>query len=574
MPKIEVNERLFFQLCGKRWGRDELEARLSTAKAELDDWAEGQGDGADRAIKIELNDTNRPDLWSTAGVARALRVYSGKAQSPYPFFSRPGDARDSGGREIRVDPSAQAVRPFIGGFVISGKPIDEPMLKDIIQTQEKLCWNYGRKRKSIAMGVYRSALIKYPVRYRAADPDKTRFMPLGLDRDLCLRDILKEHPKGQEFGSILAGLSSYPFLEDDSGEVLSFPPIINSAKIGAVESGDGELFVEMTGTDLPSLCIALNIVACDFHDSGYQIKSVKAVYPYDTPFGRELTFPYYFQAPVSCDTALVKRILGEDLSAEDCVKALARQDIRARAKGKDAFEFEPPEYRNDFLHPADAVEDVMIGRGLGSFKPERPRDFTIGRLHKNELLSRKAKGIMVGLGYQEMIYNYLGSGKDFVEKMRIKADEVIRISNPMSENYEYLRNSTLPCLLESEALSQNAAYPHRTFETGKVARVAPEANYGTVTKHVLGFLSSHAEANFNQIASDASALLYYLGFEYAVEESEDPRFIPGRQAYLLKGKERVGVFGEVHPEVLERWGLSMPCVAGEIDLEAFPEAAR
>jgi len=34
---------------------------------------------------------------------------------------------------------------------------------------------------------------------------------------------------------------------------------------------------------------------------------------------------------------------------------------------------------------------------------------------------------------------------------------------------------------------------------------------------------------------------------------------------------RVGVFGEVHPAVLEAFGVVMPCAAGELDLDMLLE---
>jgi phenylalanyl-tRNA synthetase beta chain len=167
----------------------------------------------------------------------------------------------------------------------------------------------------------------------------------------------------------------------------------------------------------------------------------------------------------------------------------------------------PPEYRNDFLHAADVAEDVMIGRGLGSFRPERPRDFTVGRLSPITLFSRRVKSIMTGMGYQEMIYNYLGSRKDLVENMRGDGGRIIRIANPMTENYEYVRDSVLASLLASESVSGHAVYPHRIFETGKVAFRDAAENYapaaadgGTSTRQYLGFLHAGAEANFNTAA--------------------------------------------------------------------------
>ena len=77
MPKIEVNEQLFFNLLGNKYDYDTLEKKLTCAKAELDE-KPNMADPADqRVIKIELNDTNRPDLWSTNGVARQLRLHNG-----------------------------------------------------------------------------------------------------------------------------------------------------------------------------------------------------------------------------------------------------------------------------------------------------------------------------------------------------------------------------------------------------------------------------------------------------------------------------------------------------------------
>ena len=70
MPKIEVNEKLFFNLLDKKYDYDTLEQKLTYAKAELDEKPDMTKPENERVIKIELNDTNRPDLWSTNGVAR------------------------------------------------------------------------------------------------------------------------------------------------------------------------------------------------------------------------------------------------------------------------------------------------------------------------------------------------------------------------------------------------------------------------------------------------------------------------------------------------------------------------
>lgn len=572
MPKIEVNEKLFFNLLGTKYDYDTLEAKLTCGKAELDEKPDTSKPEDERVIKIELNDTNRPDLWSTGGIARQLRQHNtGKIADYSKFLSTKGNLKDYGNRVVNVDANVKEVRPYMVAFVISGKPIDEPMLLDIIQTQEKLCWNFGRKRRSVSMGVYRSAQIEWPVSYHAVDPDKTSFVPLACEEPMTCRQILTDHPKGKEYGWILKDAKVFPLLSDAKGETMSMAPIINSATLGAVQVGDKDLMVELTGTDMPGLLLSANIVACDFADAGYEILPVKVVHPYDTGFGKEIVTPFYFQDTTDASLKACNKRLGSDLTAEDAVDALAHMGCAATTKaGKDGdtiITVTPPPYRNDFLHEVDVIEDIMMGKTLAFFSPERPHDFTIGRLLPVTLLSRRVKELMVGMGYQEMIFNYLGSKKDYIDNMNIDPAGVVEIANPMSENYQFVRPSIIASLLSAEAGSANAVYPHKIFETGKIAYLCDEENTGTRTRQNLGFVTASGDANFNTAASEVATLLHFLDVEYVVEEADDARFIPGRQAAVMKNGKKIGIFGEIHPAVLENWQITVPCVAGEIDLE-------
>jgi len=531
-------------------------------------------------IKIELNDTNRPDLWGTAGLARQLASHCFEKTYEYPFFSRPGDMKKTS-RHVIVEKSVEKARPFLAGFIAKGAAISDAGLKDMIQTQEKLAWNFGRRRRGVSMGLYRVSRVQWPIIYKGVDPDAVSFEPLQWEGKLTLREILARHPKGQEYAFILEKEPAHPFLVDSAGNALSYPPIINSSDSGAVQVGDTEIFVELTGTDMRMVALAASIVACDMADNGFEIEPVEARYESDTPFGKNVVFPYYFQEPVFCSLARVEKFLGEKLCAQDCIQALARMGVKAektmsREKGSapDSAEVEgvlarPPEYRNDFLHAADIVEDVMIGRGLGSFKPERPSEPTLGRLSALTIFSRSVKEIFVGLGFQEMIYNYLGSRKELCDNMRADGKRMIRIANPMTEKYEYLRDSVIASLMASEAVSGHAVYPHKIFEVGKIAFLDEAENYGTATRQYAGFLCADKDANFNAAAAYMQTLFYYLSLEYKAAESDDPRFIPGRAAALIAGGKPVGVFGEIHPEALDNWGVAVPCVAGEIDLEAL-----
>lgn len=564
MPKIDAPEKLFFSLLGKTMTDDELVDIFPVAKAELDGH-----DMENRVLKIELNDTNRPDLWSPAGVARALRTYETGEIPYYDFFSTKDEEKDSEGRMIIDDESAKGIRDFSIGFACRGVEVDNDLLVNLIQSQEKLCFNFGRKRKTIAMGIYRSELISYPVHYAAVDPDKTKFVPLGMTEELSLREITQKHPKGKEYGYIVSSFDRFPYLYDDKGETLSFPPVINSARIGAVEIGDSDFFIELSGPILNDLLLAANILACDLSDMGFEILPIKVRFNQDTPYGREITVPYYFQEPQRASIEAVGRKLGLPLTGDECIAALRKMGVYAVADDKYVY-IECPEYRNDFLHEVDVTEDVMIGHGLASFTPVMPADFTVGRLSAVEEFSRKVKDIMVGLGFQEMMYNYLGSKKEYIDNMHTSGDEAVFIANPMSENYEVIRPSILPCLLESESVSGHAVYPHLIFECGKVTVKDEADNSGTHTANNMAFFASDVQVGYNEASSYVQTLMYFLRKEYTLLPVEnDPRFIPGRAAYIMYNGKKAGVYGETHPQVLESWNCALPAVMAEIDMDVL-----
>lgn len=561
MPKIEVPELLFEKLLNKKYTHSELEDIFPIAKAELDDY-----DAETKTLKVELNDTNRPDLWSVAGVARALNVYESGKPYKYDFFSTKGERKDDGGRKMVNHKEAIGIRDYSIGFACKGVTVDEEMLHTLIQSQEKLCHNFGRKRKTIAMGIYRSSLLTYPVHYSAVDPDKTHFIPLGMEEDLTLREICVKHPKGKEYGHIVSDKPLFPYLYDDNGRTLSFPPVINSADIGAVEAGDSDLFLEFSGPIIDDLLLAAAIMACDLSDLGFEILPVSVTLAKETKHGKEITVPYFFQEDVSGSVSFIEKRLGLELPKETILKALSKMGINGNVTG-DTVTITPPEYRNDFLHAVDISEDVMVGYGLENIEPVMPSDFTVGYLSETEEFSRKVKTIMVGLGFQEMMYNYLGSKKEYIDNMHISGEDCVFIANPMSENYEVVRPSVIPSLLESESMSGHAAYPHKIFEIGKVVYKDDRDVSGTVTKDKIGFLVADNQVGYNEAASLIQTLLYFVNKEYVLTEvKEDPRFIPGRSANITVNGVVVGIFGEVHPQVLESWGCSMPAISCEIDL--------
>ena len=152
--------------------------------------------------------------------------------------------------------------------------------------------------------------------------------------------------------------------------------------------------------------------------------------------------------------------------------------------------------------------------------------------------------------------------------MGIGLEKVLEIGNPMSESGDAIRNSVIPNLLASEAVSGNAIFPHRTFEVGKIAVMDPSDNQGCRTLDSLGFLWADRQVGFNEVNAHVRALFYGLPLKPELVAVEDSRFIPGRTAEIRIMGKNVGIMGEIHPRCLENWGIQMPCAVAEICLDA------
>lgn len=559
MPKLEIYKNLFLDKIGKNFTNLEISELLEPFKAEFDGFDESSG-----KIKIEFNDTNRPDLWSYLGLARQIKTYFFGEMPYYDFFSKKGDFKKFYG-EILVDGKMSQIRPFIFGFLAKGLIINDKMLETLIQFQEKLCQNYGQKRRRIAMGMYNSNFIKFPISYIASSPNH-KFVPFGMDYELSLLEINEKHPKGLEYSHIIKNFDKFPLLLDDNNNVVSYPPIINSNNIGSLKVGDTDLFVEVTGIDFEATLLALSIAACDFYDMGFEILPVKTVFrePFNLDF-KELVCPYYFQEEVEFNVENINRLLGSNLTLERICLSLKKMGVNSYSKDFKNYII-PPFYRNDFLHEVDVIEDVMIGEGLSSFNPELPKAFAVGRLSPLEEFSRNVRNLMVGMGFQEMIYNYMGSKKDFIDRMNINDQNFLKVSNPMTENYEYIRASIIPNLLKSESVSSNFPYPHKIFEIGKVALKNLDTTEGTSTFTNLSFLMSGKEISFNEINSIVATLFYYLNIEINLIESKTTFYINGRGADIVIEGFNIGGFGEISPYVLNNFGIFIPCSVFEVNI--------
>ena len=67
MPKIEVSHKDLCTLIGRKLSVEQLADEILFAKGEIDEVS-------DDMLKLDLKDTNRPDMWSAEGVAREIKA--------------------------------------------------------------------------------------------------------------------------------------------------------------------------------------------------------------------------------------------------------------------------------------------------------------------------------------------------------------------------------------------------------------------------------------------------------------------------------------------------------------------
>lgn len=569
MPTISIDRKDFQTLLGplaqdRPMTTEQLESWLQLVKGELKDYDSETGE-----LRIELQDSNRPDLWSCEGIARQIRTKLTGAPSGYPFFR----TKNRSVRRLTVASDLQHVRPYVAACTAVGYEVTAAGLAQLIQVQEKLADIFGHKRRTVSIGLYRLPAIVFPITYTLVKPDEVRFTPLGFDEKMTPREILAVHPKGLEYGSILTGHDRVPLLLDTDGHVLSLPPIINSRELGEIHVGDRELLIEVTGTDLRMVLLTLNIMAVNLADRGAAVDTVDIEYPYETEFGKTVRAPYNFGTPRALPMRSIESALGQSLDAEEIHAALVSYGYEA-AVSRDKISVTLPPYRNDVMHPVDVAEDVAISRGYGSFVPIMPAEFTVGGLSRLEQVSDRIRHLMVGCGFQEMMTNLLSSRLELVDRMRVSGTpwgNVVEVDNAMAQTYSTLRQSIVPSLLRVESVSTRSFYPHRLFEVGEVAIPDTTHDLGSRTVLSLSAVIAHAAANFSEIHSTLDLLLYYLGAPYTLEPVNHPSFLDGRAGEIVLNGQPIGVIGEVHPEVLEQWQVTMPTVVFELTIDRLIE---
>ncbi len=267
----------------------------------------------------------------------------------------------------------------------------------------------------------------------------------------------------------------------------------------------------------------------------------------------------------------VNNLIGVDFTMDEISNILNRLEIETDVRD-DYLIAKVPTVRLDLDIEEDLIEEIARIYGYDNIEPKKLKGtLTVGRKPVFRNVEDRIKNQLIGLGYSEfMTYSFVSPSS--YEKANYKEDEknIIKILNPLGEDYSIMRTTMIPSMID--ALSKNYARGNVNvggFEIGNTFFPTEEELPSERLKLAMGFYDL---GDFYYLKESIEKSLWYLGINNLEVRRREASFLhPGRSAeFILNGKS-LGVFGEVHPKVLENYGLKKRAYVAELDFNLIVE---
>ena len=269
------------------------------------------------------------------------------------------------------------------------------------------------------------------------------------------------------------------------------------------------------------------------------------------------------------------RLLGDQVPDADVLRILSSLGfVPAAAAG--GWQVGVPSWRVDVSRAADLIEEVGRHWGVNRVPARFPALHTPPRLSDPGILrARRIRRLLCGAGLQEaMTFTFMESAA--AEPFAADAASLVTIANPLSEKFAVLRPSMWPGLLDALIYNRRRDIADvRLFEAGSVFHATGEQQ--RVGWILAGARLSHwsqppAEVDLYDAIGVGDVLAEAFAQTWRWEpETDTPWFVPGRAATLIADDRRVGVVGQLRPELGASRGLpaGIVVVGGELDLGAL-----
>jgi phenylalanyl-tRNA synthetase beta chain len=544
MASVKFSKNLFEKEIGKL--TDEMQQKIALFGTTVEDIN-------DEIIELDIT-PDRPDLLSYQNFKRSFLAFIGKKTGLKDYkINKP--EKDY---QVKIDSSVKNVRPYTACAIVKDLKLDNEKIKELIEIQEKLHITLGRKRKKVAIGIYPLDKIKLPITFKAMEPDKIKFIPLDMDREMSGLQILQRHPKGRDYAHLLAGKLTFPVFIDANSNILSLPPIINSHMTGKVTEQTKELFVECSGFDFGVLKKCLNIIVSSLSEMGGKIYQMEVL---GLPDNEKLS-PNMSSDKIKISLDNVNKLLGLNLNEKEMKELLEKM-----GHNYNSGIVEVGCWRMDIMHEVDLIEDIAIAYGYDKFIPEIPDISTIGQENSSETIKRRISDMLSGAGLLEISNYHLTNIKDQFEKMGApeKMEKGFVQLEESKTEYNILRKDLTHYIMKIFSENVDSEYPQKIFEIGRAFELSDKEIYEK-EKLSLGV----SPGNFTDVKQILNYLFKMMGLDekLKIKECDDfpTYFIDGRVGEVIFNGVRIGFMGEIHPRILKNWKIKMPVALVEIDL--------
>lgn len=245
---------------------------------------------------------------------------------------------------------------------------------------------------------------------------------------------------------------------------------------------------------------------------------------------------------------------------------LTRLGYKIKASG-DNWTLTPPPARVDVQIPETVVADLI--RIYGYEKIATSSAHTIGDARPHDTHEMNIKKLLASRGLNEC--RSFGFGNHMVEQL-LSDKQNIKIANPITADYDTMRNGLLCGLLTAVSNNEKRGYPDlNLFELGTVFDGdTPNAQHTSLCIVRTGATSPKHWTRRNRsidvydIKADLIALM--SGQRFTISTDDAPRWAhPYRYAALYQGKKKIAEFGELHPSVAKKLRIKTNTVIAIVD---------
>jgi phenylalanyl-tRNA synthetase beta chain len=290
--------------------------------------------------------------------------------------------------------------------------------------------------------------------------------------------------------------------------------------------------------------------------------------------------------PVAMRIERCRRIIGVPVEAVDMASALGRLGLAFEQRA-DEFVVTPPSYRFDLEIEEDLIEEVARLLGYERIPAHPPVAPAVMRARPQQTRSpHEVRRELAALGYQELInYSFVDAAfeLDFAGNER-----PIAVLNPIASQMSVMRSTLIGGLVGALAYNLNRmASRVRVFEIGRVFRRDPGIVDGPLSvggiaqPNCVGGLaygpcedeqwgSAGRDVDFHDVKGDVQRLLGCT--EAAFVPASHPALHPGRSAVIEVEGRRIGVVGELHPRLQQKFEFPKAPIVFELETE--PMLAR